>query len=49
MPQPPPLPEGDFQRWTAKRKAAVVLDLIRGKITPVDAARQHDLTVVAPE
>ena len=49
MPQPPPLPEGDFQRWTAKRKAAVVLDLIRGKITSADAARQHDLTVAELE
>jgi len=45
MPQTPPIPEGDIQRWTAKRKVAVVLDLIRGNITIVDAARQHGLTV----
>ncbi len=44
MNQPAPLPEGDIQRWTAKRKAAVVLDLIRGKTTAADAARQHGHT-----
>lgn len=49
MSQPPSLPEGDVQRWTAKRKAAVVLDLIRGKTTPPDAARQHGLTVAEIE
>jgi transposase-like protein len=32
-------------RWTAKRKAALVLDLIRGKITTAEASRQHGLTV----
>jgi len=45
----PTLPEGDIQRWTAKRKAAVVLDLIRGKTTAADAARQHGLTVAEIE
>ncbi|WP_373467348.1 helix-turn-helix domain-containing protein [Geothrix sp. 21YS21S-4] len=34
---------------TAKRKAAVVLDLIKGKITAADAARQHGLTVAELE
>lgn len=34
-----------FKRWTAKRKAAVVLDLIKGKTTPAEIARQHDVTV----
>lgn len=33
------------KRWTAKRKAAVVLDLIKGKATAVDVARKFDLTV----
>ncbi len=28
-----------FKRWTAKRKAAVVLDLIKGKTTPAEIAR----------
>jgi transposase-like protein len=49
MSQTPPLLEGDIQRWTAKRKAAVVLDLIRGKTTAADAARQHGLTVAELE
>ena len=35
----------DVQRWTAKRKAAVVIELIKGKTTPAEIARQHDLTV----
>ncbi len=34
----------DVKRWTAKRKSTVVLDLIKGKTTPVDVARTHDLT-----
>jgi hypothetical protein len=38
-------PESDVQRWTAKRKAAVVLDLIRGKTTAAETARFHGLTV----
>lgn len=39
----------DIQRWTAGRKAAVVLDLIKGKSTPADVARQHGLTVAEVE
>ncbi len=35
----------EIQRWTAGRKAAVVMDVIKGKATPADLARQHDLTV----
>jgi len=35
----------DVQRWTAKRKAAVVLELLKGKTTAAEIARQHDLTV----
>jgi transposase-like protein len=35
----------DVQRWTAKRKAAVVIDLIKGKTTAAEVARQHALTV----
>ena len=35
----------DIHRWTAKRKAAVVLDLIRGVATAADVARQYGLTV----
>ena len=32
------------QRWTAKRKAEVVLQILRNTITVVDVSRQHDLT-----
>jgi transposase-like protein len=49
MNEPPNQPEGEILRWTAKRKAAIVLDLIRGKTTPADAARQHGLTVAEIE
>ena len=34
-----------IQRWTAKRKAAVILEIIKGTTTPAQVARQHDLTV----
>ena len=47
-PMPPSEPEpagSDVQRWTAKRKAAVVIELIKGKTTAAEIARQHDLTV----
>ena len=39
----------DVKRWTAKRKSAVVLDLIKGKTTATDVARKHDLTVAEVE
>ena len=35
----------DVKRWTARRKAAVVLDIIKGKTTAAETARSHDLTV----
>jgi len=44
-----PAPNEDVQRWTAKRKAAVVLDIIKGKTTPIEVARQHGLTVADVE
>ena len=37
------LPE-DIQRWTAKRRAALVMSILRGETTVVEAARKHDLT-----
>lgn len=33
----------EFQRWTAKRKGEVVLQLIKGEISMVDLCRQQDL------
>jgi transposase-like protein len=43
-----PVPD-DIQRWTAGRKSAVVLDLIKGRTTPAEVARQHGLTVAEVE
>ena len=34
----------DVKRWTAKRKAALVLDLIKGTTTVAQAARTYDVT-----
>jgi transposase-like protein len=34
-----------FQRWTAKRRTALVLSILRGETTIAEAARKHDLTV----
>ena len=42
------LPE-DIQRWTAKRRAALVLAIVKGETTAVEAARKHDLTVAEIE
>lgn len=32
------------QRWTAKRKASLVMDIMKGKTTLAEASREHDLT-----
>jgi transposase-like protein len=42
------LPE-DIQRWTAKRRAALVLTILRGETSVQEAARKHDLTVAELE
>ena len=34
----------DVKRWTARRKNALVLDIIQGKTTVSEAARQFDLS-----
>ena len=34
-----------IQRWTAKRRMALVLSLLKGDTTPQEAARKHGLTV----
>ena len=36
--------EESVKRWTAKRKAALVKDIIQGKTTVSESAREHDLT-----
>ena len=37
------LMEEDIKRWTAKRKTALVLDIIQGKTTVAEASRSFDL------
>ena len=37
------------KRWTAKRKAALVLSILRGEISVQEAARKHGLTVAEVE
>jgi transposase-like protein len=34
-----------LKRWTAKRRVALVLELLRGNTSVVEAARTHGLTV----
>lgn len=36
--------EEDIKRWTAKRKSALVLDIIQGKATVAEASRAYDLS-----
>ena len=35
----------DVQRWTAKRRTALVMQLLRGETSVAEAARKHGLTV----
>lgn len=37
------------QRWTAKRRAALVVEILRGDTSSQEAARQHGLTVAEIE
>ncbi|MBN8411130.1 DUF1153 domain-containing protein [Halomonas litopenaei] len=37
--------EPTVKRWTATRKATVVMDIFKGKATVAEVAHQHDLTV----
>ena len=39
----------EVQRWTTKRKADLVLSLIKGETSIQEAARQHGLTVAELE
>src|SRR5262245_22926471 len=36
-------PEREWQRWTARRKVELLLQLIRGEKTLVEVCREHDL------
>jgi len=44
----PEIPE-QVQRWTAKRRVALVLSLLKGETSAQEAARQHGLTVAEVE
>jgi len=35
--------EDDIKRWTAKRKTALILDIIQGKTSVAEASRAYDL------
>ena len=35
----------EIKRWTARRKAEVVTEIIKGKTTASEVARTHDLTI----
>lgn len=37
------------QRWTAKRRAALVLSIVKGETSAPEAARKHGLTVAEVE
>ena len=39
----------EVQRWTAKRRAALVISLLKGETTTAEAARRHGLTVAEVE
>jgi transposase-like protein len=39
----------DVQRWTAKRRAALVLGILKGETSTAEAARKHGLTVAEIE
>ena len=36
--------EDDIKRWTAKRKAALVMEIIQGKTTISEASRSFDIS-----
>jgi transposase-like protein len=39
----------DVERWTSKRKAALVLSILKGETSVQEAARKHGLTVAEIE
>jgi transposase-like protein len=42
-------PEEEVQRWTAKRRAALVISLLKGETTAAEAARRHGLKIAEVE
>jgi transposase-like protein len=39
--------EDSVQRWTAKRRAALVVSILKGQTSIAEAARTHGLTVAS--
>ena len=39
----------DVQRWTSKRRAALVMSMLKGETSAQEAARKHGLTVAEVE
>jgi hypothetical protein len=39
----------EVQRWTAKRRAALVISLLKGETTASEAARRHGLKLAEDE
>ncbi len=42
-------PQDDVKCWTARRKAAAVVDILKGKTTAAELARTHGLTLAEVE
>jgi transposase-like protein len=40
---------GDVQRWTAKRRSALIVSIMKGETTMQEAARKHGLTLAEME
>jgi transposase-like protein len=45
----PELVPDDIQRWTARRRTALVLSILKGEFSMEEGARRHDLTVAEIE
>lgn len=43
------LPQDEVQRWTARRRMALVLSILKGETSAAEAARKHGLTVADVE
>ena len=44
-PSPPAKPEPEkFERWTGQRKAAIILEVLKGQISVPEACRKHGIT-----
>jgi transposase-like protein len=43
-PKPKPAEEPKIERWTAQRKAAIIVDVLKGKISVPEACRKYGFT-----